>query len=81
MKLQSLENDIAVHIDSHKIRQKGRGKREIGHKGMRLAEVSGSCCWEVRKRRYGGDFMYLKTVETHYLPWEIKFVKLAKCSV
>jgi len=81
MKLQRQLDSKVVNIDSRKIREKGRGKRSIRSTGMRFAEVSGSCCWEVRTRKYGGDFMHLKTVETHALPWEIKFVQLIKCSV
>jgi len=81
MKLQRQLDSKVVSIDSRKIREKGRGKRSIRSAGMRFAEVSGSCCWEVRTRKYGGDFMHLKTVETHSLPWEIKFVQLIKCSV
>ena len=78
MKLQSMETKI-VNIDSRKIREKGRGKRSIRAPGMKFAEVSGSCCWEVRTRKYGGEFKHLKTVETHALPWEIKYVQLIKC--
>jgi len=81
MKLLGQMDKKIVNIDSRKIREKGRGKRSIRAPGMRFAEVSGSCCWEVRTRKYGGDFMHLKTVETHALPWEIKFVQLIKCSV
>ena len=81
MKLLRQMDTKIVNIDSRKIREKGRGKRSIRALGMRFAEVSGSCCWEVRTRKYGGDFMHLKTVETHALPWEIKFVQLIKCSV
>ena len=81
MKLLRQMDTKIVNIDSRKIREKGRGKRSIRAPGMRFAEVSGSCCWEVRTRKYGGDFMHLKTVETHALPWEIKFVQLIKCSV
>jgi len=81
VKLQRQMDSKIVNIDSRKIRDKGRGKRSIRATGMRYAEVSGSCCWEVRTRKYGGDFMHLKTVETHAVPWEIKFVQLIKCSV
>jgi len=79
MKLQRLSDDKILDIDSKRIRAKGRGRRSISHRGMRFAEVSGSCCWEVRDRKYGGDFMHLKTVENHSLPWEIKMVKLIEC--
>lgn len=81
MKLQRLRDNEVVNIDSKKITEKGKGKKRIKRTGMRFAEVSGSCCWEVRERTYGGDHMHLKTVENHPLPWDIKFVKLIKCSV
>jgi hypothetical protein len=68
LKLHHHENSKLIHIDSGKIRNKGRGKRSISARGMKYAELSGACCWEVRKRKYGGEFRHLKTVETHSLP-------------
>ena len=81
LKLHHHENSKLIHIDSGKIRDKGRGKRSISARGMQYAELSGACCWEVRKRKYGGEFRHLKTVETHNLPWDIRFVTLIKCEL
>ena len=79
LKLLHHENSKTIHIASGKIRDKGRGKRSITSKGMNHAELSGVCCWEVRQRKYGGEFQHLKTAHTHQLPWDIRFVKLIKC--
>ena len=77
LKLHSLKDDKIVAIYSRKIKSK---TKLIGVKGMRFAVVSGGCCWEVRSRLHGGDYMHLKTAEIHSLPWDIKLVKLVKCT-
>jgi len=80
LKLHHHETSKLIHIDAGTLRDKGRGKRSIKSKGMKYAEVAGPCCWEVRKRKYGGEFQHLKTVKTHTLPWDITFVSLIKCA-
>ena len=78
IKLQREEDARKVKIDSKRIK---RRRREIRIRGMKFAEVSGNCCWEVKERLNGGDSKDLKTVENHFLPWEIKAVRLTKCSM
>ena len=78
VKLQREEDTRDVKIDSTKIK---RRKREIRHTGMRFAEVSGNCCWEVRDRYAGGEYKHLKSVDNHELPWEIKAIRLTNCQM
>lgn len=78
MKLQRIEDTRVVKIDSSSIR---RRKREIRHTGMKFAEVSGNCCWEVRDRYDGGEYKHLKSVDNHELPWDIKSIRLTSCKV
>ena len=67
-----------VNVDSSKI--KGRN-RAIRLTAMRFAAVRGSCCWEVRNQKTGGESRHLKTVDTHQLPWDIKSLRLVNCII
>ena len=69
--------DVVI-INSTKIK---RRKREIRKTGVRIAAVSGNCCWEVRNRYAGGESRHLKTVDNHELPWDIKSLKMIACQM
>ena len=71
-----------IHIDAAKLRDNGRGKRSVNKIGMTDAQLNGACCWEVRQRKFGGEFRHLKIVKTlghHHLPWGIRYVRLVNC--
>ena len=78
MKLQREEDQQIVNVDSSKIK---RRKREIRQTGMKFATVSGNCCWEVQNQISGGESIYLRNVETHQLPWDIKSLRSVNCVV
>ena len=75
--LQRTQDTTAtINVHSNIIK---RRRREILKRGLRYAEVSGNCCWEVRERFSGGYFQALKSVANHFLPWDVRSVRLTKC--